>query len=912
MAFRSVSGNVSAAATVVVTKPTGIIKGDILIAHCASYRSTSAAPTLATIANTGGSGGAAWNTVVSQTTGTYYKSAYAWKLATTDGDGTVVSYTWSATNAARMSAEVIVISGRKAAAPTPISNTAYTTTDTIIRAADITAALHDDVVWAGFNYRSTVQASVMPSGFTNGITETAGAAIGSDIAYLLDVAAGALGNKDGSMANAVATKHAFMFCLPRQILPTVSSLDVTHGPASGGTAVTITGTGFYGATGVTFGGSAATSVAVVSDTSITCVTPAHASETNVQTCVTGPGGSSADVAGDNYTFDFITLTAASTLTGFVTSGGAGGTFGYTTAGGSGDYGFAAGVNRVVLGKFTLSEACTVSMLTLSLSNNTTVDHCKGVIYDDDGAGGYPATLLGVGSEITIPAASGQTWYNSTFASGIVLAAGNYWLGEINPAASPGDGSFWSTAAAGTSGYTDLASYASPPAIASWPNPNTYKMSVYATYTTGSAGAISWTAAPAKTITAASTLTGFTAGAAAISWTAGGATTTLTAASTLTAFTAAAAALSWTAAPAKTLTAASTLTGFTAGTAAVSWTAAPAKTITAASTLTGFTAGAASLSWTAATPTTLTASSTLTAFTAGSASISAITPTALTAASTLTGFTAASAALSWSAATPTTMTASSSLTGFTAGAAAVSWTAAPARTLTAASTLTAFTAGAAALSWTAAPAKTLTAASTLTGFTAGTAAISWTAAPAKTLTAASTLTGMLAGAASLDNTAAGGTSLTAASTLTAFTNASASLSWTAATAVTMTAASTLTAYVSASADLANTAPAVTTLTAASTLTAYVSASASVQWSTAVTLTGSSTLTGVLSGQAALLFLGRDIAFTITVVGNRWTACHIGRQWSAEMQLRAWNAHLEPDGWQAETNPSGWTAAVRRDE
>jgi hypothetical protein len=301
MAFRAVTGNVSAAATVAVTKPSGIIKGDILIAHCATYRSTNNAPTLATIANTG-SGGSAWNTVVSQTTGTYYKSAYAWKLATTDGDGSVTNYTWSATNANRMAAEVIVISGRKNVTPTPISNTAYITSNTIIRAADITAAAHDDVVWAGFNYCSTVQASVKPSDFTNGITETAGAAIGADIAYLLDVAAGALGDKDGSMVAAVTTKHAFMFCLPIQIVPTVTSLDVTSGTTAGGTTVVITGTGLYGASAVTIGGSAATSFSVVSDTSISFVTPAHAAASNLQVQVTGPGGSSSDVAGDNYSY----------------------------------------------------------------------------------------------------------------------------------------------------------------------------------------------------------------------------------------------------------------------------------------------------------------------------------------------------------------------------------------------------------------------------------------------------------------------------------------------------------------------------------------------------------------------------------------------------------------------------------
>lgn len=56
----------------------------------------------------------------------------------------------------------------------------------------------------------------------------------------------------------------------------VSAVDPGTGPAAGGTPVTLTGTGFIGASGATFGGVAATNVVVVSDTQITCTTPAHA------------------------------------------------------------------------------------------------------------------------------------------------------------------------------------------------------------------------------------------------------------------------------------------------------------------------------------------------------------------------------------------------------------------------------------------------------------------------------------------------------------------------------------------------------------------------------------------------------------------------------------------------------------
>jgi hypothetical protein len=57
------------------------------------------------------------------------------------------------------------------------------------------------------------------------------------------------------------------------LTPTVSSIDPSSGPLAGGTAVTITGTGFESGATVTIGGASATSVVVVSETSITAVTP---------------------------------------------------------------------------------------------------------------------------------------------------------------------------------------------------------------------------------------------------------------------------------------------------------------------------------------------------------------------------------------------------------------------------------------------------------------------------------------------------------------------------------------------------------------------------------------------------------------------------------------------------------------
>ena len=82
--------------------------------------------------------------------------------------------------------------------------------------------------------------------------------------------------------------------------PVVTQIAPTSGSTAGGTSVTITGTGLAGASGVAFGTTAA-SIVSNTDTQIVATSPAHAAGL-VDVRVTTPGGTSAVVAADHFTY----------------------------------------------------------------------------------------------------------------------------------------------------------------------------------------------------------------------------------------------------------------------------------------------------------------------------------------------------------------------------------------------------------------------------------------------------------------------------------------------------------------------------------------------------------------------------------------------------------------------------------
>ncbi|MDR3426029.1 IPT/TIG domain-containing protein, partial [Silvimonas sp.] len=103
------------------------------------------------------------------------------------------------------------------------------------------------------------------------------------------------------------------------VAPTLSGILPTSGSIAGGTTITLTGTGFIPGMSVTLGGSAATNVTVVNSTTLTAVTPIHASGA-VDVIATNSMGSATLTGGFTYVTLAPTLSGLSPITGSVAGG----------------------------------------------------------------------------------------------------------------------------------------------------------------------------------------------------------------------------------------------------------------------------------------------------------------------------------------------------------------------------------------------------------------------------------------------------------------------------------------------------------------------------------------------------------------------------------------------------------------
>src|SRR5262249_44239699 len=151
---------------------------------------------------------------------------------------------------------------------------------------------------AGFNGNATFSVSGLPTGATASFNPTSVSGSGSSTmtvttannspggSYTLTITA-----SSGSLSHSTTVT----LVVNSVIAPTVSSVTPNIGLTGGGTGVTIAGTNFVSGATVTFGGTAATSVVVVSGTQITATTPAHAAGA-VTVTVTNPDTQSGSLS----------------------------------------------------------------------------------------------------------------------------------------------------------------------------------------------------------------------------------------------------------------------------------------------------------------------------------------------------------------------------------------------------------------------------------------------------------------------------------------------------------------------------------------------------------------------------------------------------------------------------------------
>ena len=187
-------------------------------------------------------------------------------------------------------------------------------------------------------------------------------------------------------------------------VPTITTVSPASGTTNGGTSVVLTGTGFTGATGVTFGGAAATAFTVNTDTQITATAPAHAAGA-VNVSVTTSGGTDTRTGGYTYVG---TLTVTAQPANFSYSG--------TLTGAQINLAssFAVGINDTTGNNAGWNVQATVGTFTAGADTITPANH---TIQSATASGttGTPPTN-GVAYPMAIPTASGKV-YNAAVGTG---------------------------------------------------------------------------------------------------------------------------------------------------------------------------------------------------------------------------------------------------------------------------------------------------------------------------------------------------------------------------------------------------------------------------------------------------------------------------------------------------------------
>jgi hypothetical protein len=213
VSFISSSSNKSTSASLVIPAPANIQNDDILVAFVAVFRGTSSTATSIT--------GTGWTQWAEQITSTRYKCSLFWKRA----NGESGSYTFNSASATQLQGAIGVYRGCVTTGDPKdvLSNTAYTTSGTTVRAASCTPTVANGFfVFGGWYYLSGTISLGTPTGMNARETQTnTNCAI--RLADLASTTTAASGTKDATAGGSCTVKHAFMVALKPlvQASPTV-------------------------------------------------------------------------------------------------------------------------------------------------------------------------------------------------------------------------------------------------------------------------------------------------------------------------------------------------------------------------------------------------------------------------------------------------------------------------------------------------------------------------------------------------------------------------------------------------------------------------------------------------------------------------------------------------------------------
>jgi hypothetical protein len=149
-------------------------------------------------------------------------------------------------------------------------------------------------------------AGLAPGGVHFGSTATNGSAL-EDTQIFVTIPAASAGTVDVTVTapggtSATGPYDKFTYVTPVAGTPVIHGIRPNVGTAAGETRVTVLGSGFTGATSVSFGGTAAASFSINGDTRLTAISPPGTAGTTVEITIVTPGGTSVHATPDRFTY----------------------------------------------------------------------------------------------------------------------------------------------------------------------------------------------------------------------------------------------------------------------------------------------------------------------------------------------------------------------------------------------------------------------------------------------------------------------------------------------------------------------------------------------------------------------------------------------------------------------------------